>query len=301
MVTEPSLAVLRALKSLRDTGSVSKTANVLGLTQSAISRSISKYEKATGLQMLRRDTRPLNLTEEGLLVVAHAAEIDRSIRTLDARLTALRQGKEGVVRIGSFGSSATSRILPDLLAKFAKLYPGISVSILEGSDERTRADLVHGNVDVAVLSDPVEGFDAIPIASDQLVALLLKGSTLSARPYVSPSDLDSRPFVMTLAGSEPFILDWFDASGTSPNIKHRIQQTHSILELVRAGMGVAIVTSLSLPGNHPDVTVKPLRPTTKRQIHVVKKTGLSNSKAVDIFWHFLGLAISEEGAFQNSK
>lgn len=297
MVTEPSLAVLRALQSIRETGSVSKTANVLGVTQSAISRSISKYEKAIGLQMLRRDTRPLKLTEEGLLVVAHAAEIDRSIRTLDERLKALRQGKEGVVRIGSFGSSATSRILPDLLTKFAKLYPGISVSIVEGSDERTRADLVHGNVDVAVLGDPVEDFDAIPIASDQLVALLPKGSTMSARPYISPADLDSRPFVMTLAGSEPIILDWFEASGTFPNIKHRIQQTYSILELVRAGMGVAIVTSLSLPDNHPDVTVKPLRPTTKRQIHVVKKTGLSNSKAVDIFWNFLGQAISEEGAF----
>lgn len=58
-----------------------------------------------------------------------------------------------------------------------KLYPDISVSIVEGSDERTRADLVQGNVDVAVLGDPVEDLDAIPIASDELVTLIPEGST----------------------------------------------------------------------------------------------------------------------------
>ena len=102
---------------------------------------------------------------------------------------------------------------------------------------------------------------------------------------------------MTLAGSEPFILDWFKISGTSPNIKHRIQQTHSILTLVRAGMGVAIVASLSVPATYRDVTVKPLRPTTKRQINMVKKPGSLNSKAVDVFWNFLGQTTSEEGTF----
>ena len=297
MTAEPSLTVLRALQSILETGSVSQTANALGVTQSAVSRAIGNYEKAIGLKMLCRDVRPLTLTEEGLLVAAHATEIDRSIRTLDDRLKALRQGKDGVVRIGSFGSSATSRILPALLAKFAKLHPGISVSIGEGSDERTRADLINGNVDVAVLGDPVDDFDAIPIATDELVALVPKDFAISARPIVTPDDLDSTPFIMTLAGSEPAILDWFEASGVTPNIKHRVQQTHSILALVGAGMGVAIVTSLSLPDTFQGATVKPLRPTTERQIHLVKRSGSSNSNAVDIFWGFLNQAIRDESVF----
>lgn len=296
MITEPSLAVLRALQSIHETGSVSLTANMLGVTQSAISRSIGKYEKAIGLQILRRDARPLKLTEEGQLVVAHAVEIDRSIQILGDRLKALKQGKEGVVRIGSFGSSATSRILPDFLNKFTKLYPGITVSIVEGSDERTRSDLVQGNVDIAVLADPVKDFDAIPIASDELIVLMPKSSLLSERPFLTPEDLANLPFIMTLAGSEPIILDWFKASETFPNIKHRIQQTHSILELVREGMGIAIVTSLSLPGTYHDVIVKPLRPATKRQIHMVIKPGDTNSKAVDVFWSFLGRTTREDSA-----
>ncbi|NRB17730.1 MAG: LysR family transcriptional regulator [Rhodobacteraceae bacterium] len=292
MTTEPSLPVLRALQSLQTTGSVSQTAVALGVTQSAVSRSISKYEKAIGLQLLRRGVRPLTLTEEGLLVAAHAAEIDRSIRTLSERLETLKQGKEGAVRIGSFGPSASSQILPALLAKFARRYPGISVSILEGSDDRTRKDLVNGNVDIAVLGDRIDEFDAIPIATDQLVALVLDGSPLSLKPAIAALDLMDAPFVMTLAGSEPVIEKWFEAGAITPNVKHRIQQTHSILALVRAGMGTAIVTSLSLPKDLRGVVVKPLLLMPTRKIYFVKKPISVSSKAVSVFWDFLSRTIS---------
>ncbi|WIY24994.1 LysR family transcriptional regulator [Parasedimentitalea psychrophila] len=291
MTTEPSLPVLRALQSLQTTGSVSQTAVALGVTQSAVSRSISKYEKAIGLQLLRRGVRPLTLTEEGLLVAAHAAEIDRSIRTLSERLETLKQGKEGAVRIGSFGPSASSQILPALLAKFARRYPGISVSILEGSDDRTRKDLVNGNVDIAVLGDRIDEFDAIPIATDQLVALVLEGSPLSLKPAIAPLDLEDAPFVMTLAGSEPVIEKWFEAAAITPNVKHRIQQTHSILALVRAGMGNAIVTSLSLPEDLRGIVVKPLLLMPTRKIYFVKKPVSVSSKAVSVFWDFLSRTI----------
>lgn len=287
MTNDPSLPVLRAIHSIQNTGSVSQTAVALGVTQSAISRSISKYEKAIGLQLLRRGVRPLTLTDEGMLVAAHASEIDRSIRTLSERLETLKQGKEGTVRIGSFGPSASSHILPSLLAQFAKYYPGISVSILEGSDDGTRKDLINGNVDVAVLGDRVDEFDVIPIAKDQLVALVQDGSALSLKTAIAPVDLESEPFVMTLAGSEPAILKWFDSSEITPNVKHRIQQTHSVLALVRSGMGNAIVTSLSLPEEFQGVAVKPLLSIPKRQIYFVKKPVSASSKAVSVFWDFL--------------
>ncbi|MEH6359691.1 MAG: LysR family transcriptional regulator, partial [Amylibacter sp.] len=103
MLNDPPITVLRALKSIERTGSVSKTAIELGLTQSAVSRSIATYEKILGLNLLRRDTRPITLTEEGELVVSHAVEIDRSIVTLNERLQAVKQNKAGTITIGSFG------------------------------------------------------------------------------------------------------------------------------------------------------------------------------------------------------
>lgn len=292
MTDDPTLPVLRALQHIQSTGSVSRAAAALGVTQSAISRSISKYEKAIGLQLMRRDTRPLKLTREGELVAAHGAEIDRSLEAMNERLKFLKQGKDGVVRIGSFGPSASTQILPALITRFTSHYPGISVSVLEGPDEVIRDDLLSGNVDVAVLVDPVDGFDAIPVASNHLVALVREGSELSSKSTLVPADLVDEPFVMPLAGSEAAIREWFANAGTVPNVKHRIQQTNSILAFVRADMGAAIVTSLSLPENLSGVSVIPLQAMPQREIYLAKTSGTADSKAVSIFWGFLDRTIA---------
>jgi len=287
MIIDPSITVLRALKSIERTGSVSKTAIELGLTQSAISRSIATYEKSLGLDLLRRDRRPLTLTEEGELVVCHAMEIDRSILTLNERLRAVKQNKVGTVTIGSFGPTASTHILPSLLAQFTRIHPEISISIQEQTDDHTRLALINETVDVAVLSEPTGDFDALPIAADQLVALVPKSSVLFSQSSVAPNELEKPPFIMTLAGSEPLILDWFHRDGAQPNIRHRIQQTNSIIALVQQGFGNAIVTSLSLPQKLENVKAIPLCPPTERQIYLVKKMGSARSNATTMFWKFV--------------
>lgn len=157
---------------------MSQAALALGATQSAVSRPLSKYEKTIGLQLLLHDVLPLKLTLEGLLLVTHAAEIDRSSQGLNEWLKTLKQGKEDMVRTGSFGPFASTRIIAD----FAKRYPVVSISILEGSDEMTRKDLVNGNVNVAVLGHPVDEIDAMPIVGDHLVALVQDGSFFLPNP-----------------------------------------------------------------------------------------------------------------------
>ena len=277
----PSLTVLRALKSLATTGNVSRTAQALGLTQSAVSRAIANYEKSIGLTLLQREARPLTLTEAGELVVARAAEIDQSLDTLGEQLLALRQNRTGFLRVGSFGPTASTRILPDLLNRVARTYPGIAISIQEGPDDVTRDEVARGLTDLAILSDPVDEFDAIPLATDQLVALV--PDTPGTPSSIGATEL-AAPFIMTLAGSEPAILEWFRASGTQPEIRHRIQQTHSILALVRSGQGVAIVAALALPRQIDGVRAIPLHPSSERDVYLVKKTGVPRSPAVTAVW-----------------
>jgi len=169
MVFDPSLTALRALKSLEKTGSVSRTAQELGLTQSAVSRSIATLEKAVGLRFFRRDSRPLELTEEGKIVVSHANEINKSVIALGERLDAFRRNKAGSVRIGSFGASASTHLLPELLQGFSKRYPNIALSIQEDPDQGALLALKENRVDVAVIRDPGDGFDSITLVTDRLV------------------------------------------------------------------------------------------------------------------------------------
>ena len=123
MQFDPSLTSLRALQSLAQTGSVSLTATELGLTQSAVSRSISNLETMVGLTLVQRTVRPLELTEEGQVVASHASDITLTIASLGERLYDHRRNRAGSVRIGSFGASASTRLLPPLIKSFSKQYP----------------------------------------------------------------------------------------------------------------------------------------------------------------------------------
>lgn len=287
MTFNPSLTALRALKSLESTGSVSRTAEELGITQSAISRSIANLEKNSGLSFIRRDVRPLELTEEGQVAVSHAHEIDKSVCVLGERLEALRRNKVGSVRVGSFGASASTHLLPGLVQKFKKHYPEIELSIQEDTDQDALLALKENHVDVSVIRDPGEAFDTVFLQNDQLVALVPDNAELALSEYVKPTMMANKPFIFSLGGSGPAILKWFDRDGIAPLISHRISQTLSILAMVKAGLGYSIVSSLSLPKETGGIKVLPLDPASGVRIVMARKPLEPRSKAAGLFWNYV--------------
>lgn len=287
MTFDPSLTALRALKSLETTGSVSRTAQELGLTQSAVSRSIANMEKAYGLRFFRRDVRPLELTEEGRVAVSHANEIDKSVFVLGERLEALRRNKAGSVRIGSFGASASTQLLPELLQDFNKYYPSIELSIQEDPDQDALQALQENRVDVSVIRDPGENFDTIILTNDRLVALIPENDKLALSKNITQSMLADKPFIFSLGGSGPAILKWFDREEVEPLISHRIHQTYSILAMVRAGLGYSIVSSLSIPQNIKGIRLLPLNPISEFRVVLARKPLEPHSKAAGLFWDYI--------------
>ncbi|MEH6446782.1 MAG: LysR family transcriptional regulator, partial [Oceanospirillaceae bacterium] len=287
MPFDPSLTALRALKSLEITGSVSRTAQELGLTQSAVSRSIANMEKAYGLRFFRRDIRPLELTEEGQIAVSHAHEIDKSVAVLGERLEAFRRNKAGSVRIGSFGASASTHLLPKLLQDFKKYYTGIELSIQEDADQDALQALQENRVDVSVIRDPGESFDTIILTKDRLVALIPENDKLALSKNITQSMLADKPFIFSLGGSGPAILKWFDRKDVEPLISHRIHQTYSILAMVRAGLGYSIVSSLSIPKEIEGIKLLPLNPISEFRVVLARKPLEPRSKAASLFWDFI--------------
>lgn len=281
---DANITALRALQSLERTGSVSATAAELGLTQPAVSRAIAALEAAAGVALLHRGARPLTLTEEGQTAAAYARDITGALGALAQQMESFRTHRSGSVRMGSFGASASTRILPPLLKDFAARHPGIQVEISEAHDTRALEDLRAGLTDLSVLADPGEDFETLPIAADELVALVPAGST--EQGPMSPEDLAKGPFIMTLGGSEPFIREWFRAAGVIPQVMHRVRQTHSILALTASGLGRAIVAGLSLPEDTPGVRQLPLKDAPERCIVLARKHQPPRSHAAAGLWSF---------------
>ncbi|MBG6199041.1 DNA-binding transcriptional LysR family regulator [Labrenzia sp. EL_13] len=281
------ITVARALRFIQTSGSVSVAARSLGISQPAISKGIAQLEERLGTQLLRRGGRPILLTEEGTALAEYAERADLVQEQVLRKLDDARNNRQGSVRLGSFGSSASFHILPKTLAAFARAYPGINVEIQEYPDMELRQALEEDFVDLAVLSlGSDEGLDVIEIANDKLVALVSADHPLADRNTLKAEDLAGDPFIMTRGGSGPLVEDWFMKTGHTPRVAHTILQVNSIIALVEANLGVSVIAELALPETPGKCKVLPLVPDAPRSIGFARKEDTPRSAAAARFWSF---------------
>jgi len=277
---------LRALPLIAKTGSVSKAARALGVSQPAVSRAIGVLEQQIGAPVLRRGRIPLMLTDEGMILARCAEREDVLFAQAVQDVATAKRGKSGVVRIGSFGASASMHLLPGLMRNVARLHPDLRIDVHEVPDRQVLAALNDGTIDFGVVvEDTSVELDTVPLGTDQLVALVPDDHDLAQRQSLSPSDLLELPFIMTKGGSEPLVRAWFEHAGAVPQSRHTIQQITSILSFVKAGFGVSVIAELALPEIADGVTILPLLPAAPRVLSLARLFGTPRSPVLEAFWN----------------
>jgi DNA-binding transcriptional LysR family regulator len=279
------LTVLRLLVQIARTGNLTEAARACGISQPAASKAVARAEALSGLLLLQRDRRPLGLTAEGALLADHAQRHEDQTRTVLRLLEESRAQGRGVVRVASFGASASTHILPRLVAAATRPRPMLRVEITESADQTCLQSLRDGLVDFAIaVQDDAPELDMIPLAKDRLVALVRSADPLARQSSVDAQTLRARDFIMTKGGSEPLVRAWFARTGHTPDVRHAIQQITSILSMVRAGMGVSVIAEMAVPETHAGVVVVPLWPEQPRVICLARKVGSFTSRAAEAFW-----------------
>ncbi len=276
---------LRLLPLIERSGNLSEAARALNVSQPAASKALARAEELCGLSLVVRGRRPVTLTAEGRILAEHAARQDELAQFTAQRLTDSRVQGSGLVRIASFGSSASTHILPGLVAAIAKAHRALRVEISESTDQPALQALRDGSVDFAIATqndDP--DLEMLPLARDRLVALIRAADPLAKRATLDAKALSGPPFILTKGGSEPLVRAWFARSGHEPAIRHAIQQITSILALVRAGMGVSIIAEMAVPETHAGVVVVPLTPGLPRTICFARRVGGFTSHAAELVW-----------------
>lgn len=280
-----SPSMLRLLLFVAQTGNLTEAARACGVSQPAASKAIAKAEAQSGLALLRRDRRPLSLTAEGRILTDYAQRQSDMARAVHHVLEESRVRGRGVVRIASFGPSASTRILPGLVAAATRRHPMLSVEISESPDQLSLQALRDGLVDFAIaVEDDAADLEMIVLARDQMVALVPSGDPLAQVATVDAATLSRRDFILTKGGSEPLVRAWFARTGHEPNVRHGIQQITSILAMVRAGMGVSMIAEMAVPETHAGVAVVPLTPEQPRTICLARRQGSFASHAAKLLW-----------------
>ncbi|WP_315336091.1 LysR family transcriptional regulator [Pseudomonas grimontii] len=242
-------------------------AHRLGISQSAVSHAIKALEQELGVELFRRHQSLVEPSDIGQQLLGRARAMLGLANTLQQEAADARGMRCGTLRIGSFGPTASIRLLPAILSEFRAAHPGIEVHVDEGPDRQVLQWLDERRIDVGFVVLEQERFDTFALFKDQMVALLPAGHPLAARDTLALQDLCDDAFILTEAGSSELVTRLFDAGQLRPKVRYRCAQLLSTLEAVSRGDGLSLVAEASLPQAHdPRYVRRPLSPRVPRQI-----------------------------------
>jgi DNA-binding transcriptional LysR family regulator len=167
-----NLHLLRLFATVARTGSFSRAAEVLHISQPAISKSVRDFELQVGCRLLDRGPQGVKPTREGEALARHAATLFAAERAAEEELLAMRGLHQGSLRIGASTTIATYMI-PEYLGAFNRAHPGIELNILSANTQAI-ADLMIGHeIDIALVEGLVEDHNLVsdPWRTDAMVLI----------------------------------------------------------------------------------------------------------------------------------
>lgn len=231
------------LATLADHEHVTDAAAALGVHQPTLSRSLARVEEELGVRVFERVPGGLRVTPTGEIVVAAARDVAARHRQLRSDLAGILDPGSGVVRLAFLDSLATS-LVPEVLGAFHARAPQVRVELRQEPAHEIHADLASGAVDLALTStrpDPSYGW--VPLQEERLVLVVPPRHRLRRRSRVRLEELAGEELVTTPVGfgHRSLVDGLLRGAGVSPAVSFESQDLATIVGLVAAGLGVAVV------------------------------------------------------------
>jgi len=258
---------LRVLKEVAHQGSFSAAAGALSYTQSAISQQIATLEAETGMTLLERHPRGVNLTAAGQTLVSHAEGILARLEAAEAALSAIAGLRGGRLRMASF-PTAGATLMPLAIATFRASYPGVELTLTEGEPEEIAPRLRAGELDLALLFEfagetpAQQDMTRAELLEDPMYLALPREHPLAARAKLRLEDLQEEAWVQTSSTSPcaRHVVRSCHAAGFEPNVAFESDDYQTVQGLVAAGVGVALIPELALSVVREDIAIRALSP-----------------------------------------
>ncbi|GAB7183723.1 LysR substrate-binding domain-containing protein [Kitasatospora sp. Ki12] len=281
---------LRLLRELAHLGTIAAVAEALSFSPSAVSQQLSVLEKEAGVPLLERTGRRVTLTPAGRNLVRHAESVLALLEQAGAELAHARRGLAGPLRIGTYPSAARA-IIPAVLAELAAWHPGLEPMVTEVDPAVVGAALRAGELDVALVheydlvpSDPEPGLAATrPVFTEPMY--------LAGRTAGTIAEQRGAPWIMSPPGTlcHTMAVRACESAGFAPRIRHQIDDFTTVLALVAAGQGVALVPHLGTAQPPPGVVLTRLP--MYRRTRAAFRAGAGSHPAISAFVSALHTAV----------
>ncbi|MFZ2381435.1 LysR family transcriptional regulator [Leuconostoc falkenbergense] len=258
------------LQKLLELGSFTKTAELLGYTQSSISQMIASLEEELSIKIVNRSRSGVRLTLEGEKIYPLIQQSIRQYEAVLEKATEIKGLKTGTIRIGTI-SSISVNWLPKLIHQFKSNYPDVEFILYQG-DYTSIAEWIRTNViDFGFTTPPMATeFETMDIKEGEMLAVLPANHPLAKYPGkpLPLNQMTKDPLILLEEGkfSEP--LNAFSGANVTPNIKYRIHDDYAIMTMIEAGLGISILAELVLKRMPFKIVTRPLIPKITRKIAI---------------------------------
>jgi DNA-binding transcriptional LysR family regulator len=246
-----------------------RAAQRLHIAQPPLSQQIRLLERDLGAQLFNRNRRRVELTAPGRLLLVHARPLLEQAERIESLVALAGSGMAGLLAIG-FVASAAYEAMPAAVRAFREGHPEVELRLEEGHSAELLADLNAGRIDVAFVRRPVLdrrlAIDAL--ADERLVVALPADHPAAGAPALPVGALAGEGFVMVSrrvgAGYRDDVEGVCREGGFVPRVAQEASDMHTIVALVGAGIGVALVPSSVAAVGRAGVAYVPLVDATAR-------------------------------------
>jgi LysR family hydrogen peroxide-inducible transcriptional activator len=247
---------LRYFLAVVRTKNFSRAAEQCHVAQPSLSQQIMKLESELGEKLFERTKREVALAPAGDVLRAHAERVLLEVESASENIREMRGLVRGRVTLGVLPTIAPY-FLPRRLQAFAAKFPAVEVVIHEDTTDQLTAAVLAKEVDVAIVSLPLEraGLAAEVFFEEKLLVVLPAGHRLAGKRRLTLDDLELEPFILMkeghcLAGQA---LKFCQLNGFAPNVSFRSAQIGTVLAFVAKGWGVSIVPEMACERPNPGV------------------------------------------------
>ncbi len=247
-----------------------RAAERLGISQAPLSQQIKLLEQRLGTLLFHRTTRTVRLTSAGETFLWHAQDVLDNVERAIAHTRSISGETTGRIVVGGVQTSL-SRYLPPIIAAYRKAWPAVIVEVVPLGTAEQLKTLESGKINVAFIR-PTEqtGFMRMErLTSEGFVAAVYRSHPLAKKEQIGLTDFAGEPMIgyapVLGASYSGVVLDSLRQVGVHPKVVQECRHTLSVLTLVAAGAGIAIVPSWVQYTEWPDLIFRPL-PSLPRSI-----------------------------------
>ena len=276
---------LEALLMAVDLGSFTKAAEVLGYTQSGLTHMMNSLEKEVGFTLLERGRNGVRLTEEGERIAPAVREFLQANARLDSVIEQVASSRTEIIRVSAYASIAM-HWLPGIIQRFREECPDVDVDIRMADHVDIPYELLaQGKMDAILVSPQDEGqYEWVHLADDPMFGVLPKDFDTQGMTAFPLAAFEARDFIMPSQGFDKDIMRIFNRIGVKPHILPTWVDDPTVISMVSHGLGVSMMTELTVRGRTDGVKLLPVEPASSRELGLAVR---SLDAASDGLRHFI--------------